>query len=87
MQDWYEEAPSTRWNKQLLTFKNNGNTIFVEATEFGDVLALSSAPYLQGIDERFDGDIRFDTKFKIISVVELEMTLVDSPLQLISQSI
>lgn len=35
----------------------NGKTpIVMEASEWGEVLALSNAPYLQGIDERFDGD-------------------------------
>jgi hypothetical protein len=31
--------------------------IFMDATEYGDLLAISQAPYLQGIDERFDGDV------------------------------
>jgi hypothetical protein len=31
--------------------------IFIDATEYGDLLALSNAPYLQGIDERYDGDV------------------------------
>lgn len=63
MPDWYSVNTSSRWEKQIVQFKSNGNTIFVDATEFGDLLALSSAPYLQGIDERYDGDIRFKHLF------------------------
>ena len=29
----------------------------MDATEYGDILATSQAPYLQGIDERYDGDV------------------------------
>ncbi len=51
----YDPTPSTRYNKTILHFSNK-NSIFIDATEFGDVLATSGASYLQGIDERYDGD-------------------------------
>lgn len=56
--DWYSPNNSTRFDKTLIEFSSPANrtTIFVDATEWGELLALSDAPYLQGINERFDGD-------------------------------
>eukprot|EP01112_Ceratiomyxa_fruticulosa_P019682 TRINITY_DN6497_c0_g1_i1.p1 TRINITY_DN6497_c0_g1~~TRINITY_DN6497_c0_g1_i1.p1 ORF type:complete len:588 (+),score=105.17 TRINITY_DN6497_c0_g1_i1:75-1766(+) len=51
--DWYSPKNSSRWIKETLIFVA---PVFIEATEWGEVLALGNASYLQGIDERFDGD-------------------------------
>ena len=55
----YSPEPSDRYDKVLVEFSSGKSTpaIFMDATEYGDVLVLSGAPYLQGIDERFDGDV------------------------------
>jgi len=52
--DWYSPRNSTRFTKKLHDFENFG--IIMDASDFGEVLALSEAPYLQGVDERYDGD-------------------------------
>ncbi len=54
LMDWYDENPSTRFDKTVLHFEA---PVFVDATEWGELLALSDAPYLQGIAERYDGDV------------------------------
>ena len=50
--DWYSRENSEYFTKQELTIRarKNENLLVVEASEFGDVLALSSAPYLVGED-------------------------------------
>jgi hypothetical protein len=52
--DWYSEKDSARFAKEVSVVHGK---IFVEATEWGELMVLSGAPYLQGIAERFDGDI------------------------------
>jgi len=56
--DWYSTADSPRFAKTVLTFqgidKAGHATIFLDETEWGEVLALAEAPYLQGV-ETFDG--------------------------------
>ena len=50
--DWYAKTDSARYTKELLAFEGrNGKTpVFVDASEWGEVLALSNASYLQGVD-------------------------------------
>ena len=59
--DWYAEAPSARFDKQVLVITAKGDdptrTIFIDATEWGEVLALAGAPYLQGV-EATDGGLQ-----------------------------
>lgn len=58
--DWYSPHPSARFDKRVLDFTGASPTrppVFVEATEWGDLLALLDAPYLQGVSERYDGDV------------------------------
>jgi hypothetical protein len=56
--DWYSPAPSARFDKTTLTFnadtRPGHKTVFLDATEWGEVLVLADAPYLQGV-ETFDG--------------------------------
>ncbi len=61
--DWYNPAPSDRFDKTELTIKSrgDGHTVFLDATEWGEVLVLSGAPYLQGIDAREGGNQGDDT--------------------------
>jgi hypothetical protein len=56
--DWYDPAPSARYDKRTLRFsaRGGGATVFVDASDWGELLALSGAPYLQGLSEQYDGD-------------------------------
>lgn len=49
--DWYSPADSARFTKQTLRFEG---AIFIDATEWGEVLALADAPYLQGAEPSED---------------------------------
>ena len=58
--DWYAPADSARFTKKTLRFQAHPHskqaTVFVDATEWGEVLALSGHPYLQGV-ENADGSL------------------------------
>ncbi len=45
--DWYDEHDSARFTKRPIRFEGK---VFIEATEWGELLALSGAGYLQGVD-------------------------------------
>jgi hypothetical protein len=48
--DWYSPADSARHKKKIVEFKGNaGFPVVVDATEWGEVLALSDAEYTQGL--------------------------------------
>ena len=51
--DWYSTENSDRFTKEIRYFTGD---IFIDATEWGELLALSGADYLQGIAEQYDGD-------------------------------
>ncbi|TWT93430.1 tricarballylate dehydrogenase [Botrimarina colliarenosi] len=54
--DWYSPADSSRFTKETLRIEGD---IFIDATEWGEVLALADAPYLQGAEpteDSLDGD-------------------------------
>ena len=55
--DWYSTQPSARFQKELVRFEapSSKRIVFIEATEWGEILALSGAEYLQGI-EYVDGE-------------------------------
>lgn len=59
--DWYSPRDSDRFTKQVIRFTaqpqaaGGGGTVFIEATEWGEVLALSGLPYLQGVETTPDG--------------------------------
>lgn len=56
--DWYDPTDSDRFDKQVIRFVSRADrpTVFVDATEWGEVLALSGKDYLQGI-EAADGSL------------------------------
>jgi len=58
LDDWYSPKDSVRFSKSVLTFPGTRvegrSTVFLDATEWGEVLALSGGDYLQGVD-RVDG--------------------------------
>jgi len=51
--DWYEPTDSERFTKETVRFaaRPGATTVFVDATEWGEVLALSGKDYLQGVEE------------------------------------
>jgi len=51
--DWYSPRDSARFTKETFTL---AAPIFVDATEWGEVLALSGAPYLVGVDASPDAE-------------------------------
>ncbi|MEO0529972.1 MAG: FAD-dependent oxidoreductase, partial [Planctomycetota bacterium] len=51
LDDWYLAEDSPRFTKQTLRFEG---AIFIDATEWGEVLALADAPYLQGAEPSED---------------------------------
>jgi hypothetical protein len=51
---WYTTAETPAFEKETLTFVSD---TWVDASYNGELLALSGAPYLQGADERYDGDV------------------------------
>jgi hypothetical protein len=55
--DWYSREPSARFQKEVIEFRAppGKGIVFVEATEWGELLALSGADYLQGV-ESVDGE-------------------------------
>lgn len=54
--DWYSAEDSDRFTKETLRFEG---AVFIDATEWGEVLALADAPYLQGV-ETSDGALEGD---------------------------
>ncbi|HEY6563401.1 MAG TPA: FAD-dependent oxidoreductase [Pirellulaceae bacterium] len=55
LRDWYQDRDSDRFHKSVLTFQGGKSTVFIDATEWGEILALSDAPFLQGV-EQVDGE-------------------------------
>jgi len=57
--DWYDPRPSARFDKRVFriddSHKDVNSMVFIDATEWGEVLALAEAPYLQGV-EQVDGE-------------------------------
>ncbi len=75
--DWYSPAPSARFDKLTLTFaaddRPGHGTVFLDATEWGEVLALAAdAPFLQGVEAVDGGREGDDTcgQATVIDVVE-----------------
>jgi FAD dependent oxidoreductase len=54
--DWYSTSNSARFTKQNWILKGVGanNPVVIDASDTGDILALSNSQYLQGLDN-FDG--------------------------------
>jgi hypothetical protein len=58
--DWYSSRDSDRFTKRAVRFESRSATgiatVFIDATEWGEVLALSGRPYLQGVEDA-DGSL------------------------------
>ena len=50
--DWYAPNDSARYTKEriAITRRDGGAPVVIDATELGDVLVLSGAPYMQGVE-------------------------------------
>ncbi|MDG3005339.1 FAD-dependent oxidoreductase [Paludisphaera mucosa] len=55
--DWYSPEPSSRFDKAVLRFEapKGRDVVFIDATEWGEVLVLAGAPYLQGVEHEDGG--------------------------------
>lgn len=58
LNDWYDPKDSKRFTKHSMSFVSRSDrpTVFIDATEWGEVLALSGKDYLQGVEES-DGSL------------------------------
>lgn len=77
VRDWYSPADSTHFSKRTLSFDLEG-AVFVDATEWGEVLALSKADYVQGIDKT-DGSLDTVDTCGQATVFDLAEKLVGAP--------
>lgn len=59
--DWYAESDSDRFRKRKIDFAVTDNAVFIDATEWGELLALADAPYLIGV-EQVDGQLNGDDR-------------------------
>ncbi len=63
--DWYDPRPSGRFDKRVFRIgalrKGVNSVVFIDATEWGELLALAGAPYLQGV-EKVDGETEGDDR-------------------------
>ncbi|MFM7206883.1 MAG: FAD-dependent oxidoreductase [Planctomycetaceae bacterium] len=57
--DWYSPRDSDRFTKRSIRFASalrpGRKTVFIDATEWGEMLALSGRPYLQGVESEDGG--------------------------------
>lgn len=59
LSDWYSPKPSVAFEKRQLKFIAG---TWLDTSYNGELMVLTGAPYLQGIDEEFDGDVRGATQ-------------------------
>ena len=48
--DWYSREPSEQYDKEIIRISGDESVVFIDATEWGEILALSRRAYLQGIE-------------------------------------
>jgi FAD-dependent oxidoreductase family protein len=83
--DWYSRDESSRFEKRVLAFGNRDDAIvFIDATEWGELLALADAPYLIGVEDE-DGGARGNEgcgqSIVFTFVQRLSKEVVDEPLR------
>lgn len=54
LRDWYSPSESAHYSKEVRTF--HAPEVVIDGSYWGEALALSGGAFLQGCDERFDGD-------------------------------
>lgn len=84
--DWYSPQPSDRFGKETLHFtsadKVEKSSVFIDATEWGELLALSGAPYLQGVEDHdgsTNGNDRCGQATVYCFVEKFNQSVVDEP--------
>lgn len=75
LDDWYDPRPSERFDKEVLTFEA---AVFIEATEWGELLTLSGADHLQGV-EATDGGPQGDDRCGQATVIDFIQRLNAEP--------
>ncbi len=85
MKDWYSPNDSDRYTKKRLRFERiSQNAIFIDATELGELLALSDAPYLIGVEQPGEDPItqneRCGQAFTFTFVIKFDEQPVADPL-------
>jgi len=93
--DWYSLQNSSEFKKNelILTGQSSQNPIFIDATEFGDVMALSGAEYLQGLETADGSLINQDTCGQaivyplVLSSEPIPKTPVNNPIDSIKETI
>lgn len=52
--DWYDPSPSARYDKRVVELESGYDrpAVFIDATEWGELLVLSGASYVQGVEAR-----------------------------------
>jgi hypothetical protein len=82
LSDWYDLRPSQRFGKRVIRFTTkppaNGGSVFIDATEWGEVLVLSGASYLQGV-EAADGELHGNDRCGQSTVFGFVQELHDQP--------
>ncbi len=80
--DWYDARPSDRFDKQSLRFGADAGTgrgpVFLDATEWGELLVLADLPYLQGVED-VDGGREGDDRCGQAIVVDIVERIVAEP--------
>jgi hypothetical protein len=88
--DWYDARSSQRFGKRLIRFtakprldpthrgQEDRATVFIDATEWGELLVLSGASYLQGV-EAVDGDLHGNDRCGQSTVFGFVQELHDQP--------
>lgn len=77
--DWYSPSDSQRFTKETLRFEG---PIFIDATEWGELLALAGAPYLQGAEpseDALEGDDTLGQSTVYCFVQRMHAEPVESP--------
>lgn len=77
IRDWYAPSESAKFTKRVVNFDLDG-AVFVDATEWGEVLALSTADYVQGVDTS-DGALDTDDTCGQAVVFDFAERLVAAP--------
>ena len=58
LSDWYSAKDTDRFGKEVLKFRGD-HMVYIDATEWGELLALTGAPYLLGVEDE-DGGLTGD---------------------------
>ena len=84
--DWYSPEDSARFTKRVLRFSGAADVkrspVFIDATEWGEILVLADAPYLQGVESKdggLEGDDRCGQAIVYCFVEEFVENPVDEP--------